>query len=646
MFDEQQNNQNNQEPLPESGIDSNFSKGDVGNPKTEDIFSNAISEKQDDLIAENYDSSQQQNSFNQWKSEEPISPPSAPSSFSKEEMASNPPKQEFVTPELAKKEIIEKADEGERSQVESVHVMAKRFQEQNEKITLPKSKKRNILIYFLLIILIFLIGGSVYYFWAKDYLFKAPILESPFEQKSPKTEEIEEILENPPVIEEELLISEIKVFPETTLKAELKDADEKIISKAEIYFPENSIDFDLIPKVEGILLNQEESTADENYQIIGGTFSISFAKLKEELSLEQEDLPTNDEPAEESIESGIVLNGPIILNLFYDQDLVKSDWENELVIAYFKDNFWTALNSSLSAENDLLNVEFNLLPAEKFAIVVEKSKIVPKIEKFQVAPSVSSSLDSDNDGLTDVEEIIYHTEVNNPDSDGDGNPDSQEVINLSDPLKNEESKLAASGVVNVYTNPTYAYSFFYPSSWLARAIPETDNQEVLVITNTGEFFSSTVINNPEKLNPAAWYIQQSPQTEEGSLYPVTIHNQEAVWNPDRLTVYIAKEDKIYILSYNVGTEKQANFKATFQSLINSFQFIVQPQGRPDNTLIKYPDQPGVFLIQNGKKRPFSSGEVFEKLGFKWEDVIEIPFDEIYSEGPIIISNVSSVPSGE
>jgi len=643
MFDEQQNNQNNQEPLSESGINSNFSGGNDDNPKTEDIFSNAIPEKQDDLGAENYDSTQQQNSFNQRKSEEPIFPPSAPSSFSKEDSAPNFPKQEFVTPELAKKEIIEEADEGEKSQAESVHVMAKKFQEQNEKITSPKSKKRNILIYFLLIVLIFLIVGSVYYFWAKDYLFKAPILESPFEQKPQKTDDI---LENPSVVEEEILIPEIKVFPETTLKAELKTEDEKIVSKAEIYFPEDSINSDLIPKVEGILSNQEESTMDENYQIIGGIFSISFAKFKEDLPLEQEFLPVDEEPVEELIESGIVLNSPIILNLFYDQDLVQEDWENELVIAYFKDNFWTPLNSSLSVENDILSVELDLLPASKFAIVVEKSKIVPKIEKFQVAPSVSSSLDSDNDGLTDVEEIIYHTEINNPDSDGDGNPDSQEIINLSDPLKIEESKLAASGVVNVYTNPTYAYSFFYPSSWLARAIPETDNQEVLVITNTGEFFSSTVINNPEKLNPIAWYLQQSPQTEESSLYPSIINNQEAVWNPDHLTVYIAKEDKIYILSYNVGTEKQANFKATFQSLINSFQFIIQPQGRPDNTLIKYPDQPGVFLIQNGKKRPFSSGEVFEKLGFKWEDVIEIPFDEIYSEGPIIISNVSSVPSGE
>jgi len=198
--------------------------------------------------------------------------------------------------------------------------------------------------------------------------------------------------------------------------------------------------------------------------------------------------------------------------------------------------------------------------------------------------------------------------INNPDTDADGISDGQEILNLTNPLEGE-FQLATSGLINVYTNTTYAYSFFYPSSWLARAIPETGNQEVLVITNTGEFFSITVENNPERLSPAEWYLRQSPNIEEDLLYSVVINEQTAVWNPERSTVYITKDDRVYILSYNIGTEREANFKTTFRMMINSFRFVTQPQGRPDGTLISYPDQPEVYLIQNGQKRAFASGEV-------------------------------------
>ena len=322
--------------------------------------------------------------------------------------------------------------------------------------------------------------------------------------------------------------------------------------------------------------------------------------------------------------------------MFYHQDLIEDAWEKDLVIGYFKDSLWTPLSSSLNEETNILTVGFDLLPAKTLAIIVAKEKLTPKVEMFQIAPEVQSSTDTDSDGLTDVEETLYHTEVNNPDSDIDTIPDGQEILNLTDPNQQTEgAQLAASGLINVYTNPTYSYSFFYPSSWLARAIPETSNQEVLVITNTGEFFSITVENNSEGLKPVEWYLRQSPGVDQSLLYSTIVNNQEAVWNPEHLTLYISKDSRVYILSYNVGTEKEANFKTSFELMINSFRFVVQPQGRADGTLIKYPDQPGVYLVESGKKRAFASGEIFERIGFKWEDVIEIPYNETYIDGDLV-----------
>lgn len=48
--------------------------------------------------------------------------------------------------------------------------------------------------------------------------------------------------------------------------------------------------------------------------------------------------------------------------------------------------------------------------------------------------------DSDNDGLRDWEEALYHTDPHNPDTDGDGTPDGEEVKLGRDPLKPNTSK--------------------------------------------------------------------------------------------------------------------------------------------------------------------------------------------------------------
>lgn len=47
---------------------------------------------------------------------------------------------------------------------------------------------------------------------------------------------------------------------------------------------------------------------------------------------------------------------------------------------------------------------------------------------------ISGNLDSDDDGLTDVDEMKYGTDANNPDSDGDGYLDGNEVRNGFNPM--------------------------------------------------------------------------------------------------------------------------------------------------------------------------------------------------------------------
>lgn len=49
----------------------------------------------------------------------------------------------------------------------------------------------------------------------------------------------------------------------------------------------------------------------------------------------------------------------------------------------------------------------------------------------------------------------------------------------------------------------------------------------------------------------------------------------------------------------------------------------------DGELLKSSDSMSVFVISDGKKRPFLSGAIFEKLGYKWENIITVSSKVLY-----------------
>ena len=58
-----------------------------------------------------------------------------------------------------------------------------------------------------------------------------------------------------------------------------------------------------------------------------------------------------------------------------------------------------------------------------------------ELENFDIEEEIDSSLlDNDNDGLSNLEEIEFGTDLNNPDTDGDGYYDGDEVDNGYNPL--------------------------------------------------------------------------------------------------------------------------------------------------------------------------------------------------------------------
>lgn len=102
------------------------------------------------------------------------------------------------------------------------------------------------------------------------------------------------------------------------------------------------------------------------------------------------------------------------------------------------------------------------LPTKIFAQVSSSSPAIPTPLGLAAQPSLEQlkNMDSDNDGLSDYEEIyIYHTNPYNPDTDGDGYSDgNDEVQHGYDPNKKGNDKVEKSINVNLKTQTlTYFY---------------------------------------------------------------------------------------------------------------------------------------------------------------------------------------------
>ncbi|HEX9664780.1 MAG TPA: hypothetical protein VGA49_03055 [Patescibacteria group bacterium] len=196
---------------------------------------------------------------------------------------------------------------------------------------------------------------------------------------------------------------------------------------------------------------------------------------------------------------------------------------------------------------------------------------------------LASSLDSDQDGLTDVEEELYGTNPNLPDSDGDGHIDALELMNLFNPAEPAPAELPGSNLVELYSNPSFDYRILYPSRWIARPI-DTELKEVIFSSETGEFIEVLVSENPEGLSVLNWYLQQSPTVTPSQVQSVvTKNNIRGIQSVDGLTVYLVKpvdssitgeaeaKQYIYAISYNPGTRPELNFKSTLKMMYNSFE---------------------------------------------------------------------------
>lgn len=183
-----------------------------------------------------------------------------------------------------------------------------------------------------------------------------------------------------------------------------------------------------------------------------------------------------------------------------------------------------------------------------------------------------SGADTDSDGLSNVEELLYGTDFRNPDSDGDTFLDGNEVFHRFDPRGLAPSTLLDTGAVRVLENAEVPFTIFYPTTWNPVSTPAS--QRVTFRSATGAGVNVLWQDKTAELPLADWYTAQVGEVAINRLQPTTTkEGYEALIGPDERVMYVDAGTRVYTLIYDLGDAKSIEFLQTFKMMVNSFKLV-------------------------------------------------------------------------
>lgn len=189
-------------------------------------------------------------------------------------------------------------------------------------------------------------------------------------------------------------------------------------------------------------------------------------------------------------------------------------------------------------------------------------------------PVLQAAPDSDGDGLTDDEEVIYKTNPQNPDTDADNFIDGNEVFKLYSPIAGGVAQIADSGLVKFFTNDKQNYSVLYPIVFGLDLIDATSTMKIAFTVATGERFVITILENDDHLSPLNYYLNAHPEVPITSIGAASSRGGfSGVRSPDSLETILAVNGQLYSFVYEVGNNITKRFSATYNMIINSIRLV-------------------------------------------------------------------------
>jgi len=212
--------------------------------------------------------------------------------------------------------------------------------------------------------------------------------------------------------------------------------------------------------------------------------------------------------------------------------------------------------------------EMTTLPLGDEIATTTAATTTPEVIPAESGLSLSIGADSDNDGLTDTEEIILNTGAGLSDSDGDGYTDGSELINLYNPAG--AGKLTDNSNISLYENKTFAYNLLYPLAWQISVNGGDDS--LMFKSGDNQFVQIIIQPNISKETIEEWYMEQLGILTISEADRVSGVNWQGVKSPDGLNIYLMdkKQNYIFNLTYNPGGGSILEYTNIFQMMVKSF----------------------------------------------------------------------------
>ena len=175
--------------------------------------------------------------------------------------------------------------------------------------------------------------------------------------------------------------------------------------------------------------------------------------------------------------------------------------------------------------------------------------------------------DSDSDGLTNIEEILFGSDPKNPDTDADTYLDGNEVYHLYNPRGDFSANLTDAGFAREFSAGDVSYAIIYPSRWTV----QMDEETFVAKAPTGETVRVELVDVDPALELKAWYRDQHPDTAVDELSDVlSKQGYTGITSPDKRTTYLDVGEVVYAISYDLADNEEINFLTTYQMMVNSF----------------------------------------------------------------------------
>lgn len=211
-------------------------------------------------------------------------------------------------------------------------------------------------------------------------------------------------------------------------------------------------------------------------------------------------------------------------------------------------------------------------PSAEAAVTVQELPPPPP-EAPKLPPA---GLDTDSDGLTDLEEALLNSDPKNPDTDADGFLDGNEAFHLYNPNGRAPARLLDAKLVKL-VDASIGYSFQLPNDWTFTA-DTPDGGRATVKTKGKEQFKISVEENPKQLSVLDWYMAHFPDAKpEQILKYRTKRGYEGIIGTDLLTRYLPWGDKVFVFHYDLAGEPFINYQTLFSLMMNSLELRGVPQ---------------------------------------------------------------------